>query len=248
MRVMLLFFEDGEEDIVLKVQKLIRSVTRIDYMEMPQFETQSTSSALEIRENQRRVFCYGQEILLTKTEYEILLYVYKNANHVLTHGQIYERVWREPDYGEARKTGQSPCSNNSAQVRMGNKIIGMRFVVFGILICVGNIENWLNRKKGSSCSQKDCIKSLSYGMTSFMIRINPNPLPTGARFGFIRCGGDKRDRTADLLNAIQALSQLSYTPNFFRVSLGRFTIIPHPGEKCKPFFQKIENFLPAGKV
>jgi hypothetical protein len=27
-------------------------------------------------------------------------------------------------------------------------------------------------------------------------------------------GGDKRDRTADLLNAIQALSQLSYTPTF----------------------------------
>ena len=25
-------------------------------------------------------------------------------------------------------------------------------------------------------------------------------------------GGDKRDRTADLLNAIQALSQLSYAP------------------------------------
>lgn len=100
---MLLFFEDGEDDIVLKVQNLIRSVTHIDYMEMPQFETQSTSSALEIRENQRWVFCYGQEILLTKTEYEILLYLYKNANHVLTHGQIYERVWRESDYGEARK-------------------------------------------------------------------------------------------------------------------------------------------------
>ena len=32
--------------------------------------------------------------------------------------------------------------------------------------------------------------------------------------GFLRflVGGDKRDRTADLLNAIQALSQLSYTP------------------------------------
>ena len=30
-------------------------------------------------------------------------------------------------------------------------------------------------------------------------------------------GGDKRDRTADLLNAIQALSQLSYTP---RMSTG----------------------------
>ena len=32
--------------------------------------------------------------------------------------------------------------------------------------------------------------------------------------GFSRVGGDKRDRTADLLNAIQALSQLSYTPIF----------------------------------
>ena len=29
-------------------------------------------------------------------------------------------------------------------------------------------------------------------------------------------GGDKRDRTADLLNAIQALSQLSYTPMYVK--------------------------------
>ena len=29
-------------------------------------------------------------------------------------------------------------------------------------------------------------------------------------------GGDKRDRTADLLNAIQALSQLSYTPVYVK--------------------------------
>ena len=33
-------------------------------------------------------------------------------------------------------------------------------------------------------------------------------------FRLVLCGGDKRDRTADLLNAIQALSQLSYTPIF----------------------------------
>ena len=33
-------------------------------------------------------------------------------------------------------------------------------------------------------------------------------------FDFRTFGGDKRDRTADLLNAIQALSQLSYTPIF----------------------------------
>ena len=30
--------------------------------------------------------------------------------------------------------------------------------------------------------------------------------------GLDSCGGGKRDRTADLLHAMQALSQLSYTP------------------------------------
>ena len=32
-------------------------------------------------------------------------------------------------------------------------------------------------------------------------------------------GGDKRDRTADLLNAIQALSQLSYTPERYNITI-----------------------------
>ena len=39
---------------------------------------------------------------------------------------------------------------------------------------------------------------------------NPPSLVNQGFSGFF--GGDKRDRTADLLNAIQALSQLSYTP------------------------------------
>jgi hypothetical protein len=34
-------------------------------------------------------------------------------------------------------------------------------------------------------------------------------------------GGAKRDRTADLLHAMQALSQLSYGPNFLRRTSGR---------------------------
>ena len=43
-------------------------------------------------------------------------------------------------------------------------------------------------------------------------------------------GGDKRDRTADLLNAIQALSQLSYTPMF---CMGNIADNP---QKSKSFF------------
>ena len=44
----------------------------------------------------------------------------------------------------------------------------------------------------------------------------------GNKFGLCCFGGDKRDRTADLLNAIQALSQLSYTPTSVVSQLGLF--------------------------
>ena len=39
---------------------------------------------LEIYPRQRRVYRNEQEIPLTKTEYEILLYLFQNSNHVLT--------------------------------------------------------------------------------------------------------------------------------------------------------------------
>ena len=57
----------------------------------------------EIYPSKRKVFSNLQEVSLTKTEYEILLYLIHNANRVLTYSQIYEKVWREVDYGEAQK-------------------------------------------------------------------------------------------------------------------------------------------------
>ena len=53
-------------------------------------------------------------------------------------------------------------------------------------------------------------------------------------------GGDKRDRTADLLNAIQALSQLSYTPICLSVS-DSFCIIAQLREKSRGNLKKYEN-------
>ena len=70
-----------------------------------------------------------------------------------------------------------------------------------------------------------------------MIRINPNPLPTGARFGFIRCGGPKGIRTLDLSDANRTLSQLSYGPReavFFQNS---FYILAQPETVVKRFYE-----------
>ena len=53
-------------------------------------------------------------------------------------------------------------------------------------------------------------------------------------------GGDKRDRTADLLNAIQALSQLSYTPIFGSLS-DSFCIIACQRKMSSIFFRKLRT-------
>ena len=50
-------------------------------------------------------------------------------------------------------------------------------------------------------------------------------------------GGDKRDRTADLLNAIQALSQLSYTPRSLGAGAPRArSIIAEAPSNVKHYF------------
>ena len=51
-------------------------------------------------------------------------------------------------------------------------------------------------------------------------------------------GGDKRDRTADLLNAIQALSQLSYTP-IFGADIISLVIIATEQEFVKRYAEKL---------
>ena len=63
-------------------------------------------------------------------------------------------------------------------------------------------------------NMKDCAFSLQNNKIIDILRkkFQENKKPIRHRCGLVKCGGDKRDRTADLLNAIQALSQLSYTP------------------------------------
>ena len=61
-------------------------------------------------------------------------------------------------------------------------------------------------------------------------------------------GGDKRDRTADLLNAIQALSQLSYTPIFCcAVQTARDMITAHTPFVNTKFDKILKIFIHAGK-
>ncbi len=58
--------------------------------------------------------------------------------------------------------------------------------------------------------------------------------------GSFTFGGDKGSRTPDLLNAIQALSQLSYTPVWLVLLFRNGDIIPQPVAFVNRF---LESFL-----
>ena len=60
-------------------------------------------------------------------------------------------------------------------------------------------------------------------------------------FRLVLRGGDEGDRTPYLLNAIQALSQVSYTPTGLPVSLDRLFIISNPRVKCQ--YPILKNLL-----
>lgn len=65
---------------------------------------------MEIDIARRHVTCQGEEIELTRTEFEILAYLARNADCVVTSRQILENVWG-PEYGEDTQTLRVHISN-----------------------------------------------------------------------------------------------------------------------------------------
>ena len=83
-----------------------------------------------------------------------------------------------------------------------------------IEICV-YIKECLNQEKSEISDFSWFVRRKPFEQIKFLIcsvdikyNKNPNPLPTGTRFGFDCFGGPERDRTADLLNAIDGRSRV----------------------------------------
>ena len=74
-----------------------------------------------------------------------------------------------------------------------------------------------------------------------MPKSSENKRKTPKTLEFSVFGGDKRDRTADLLNAIQALSQLSYTPIFSPLP-DDFCIIAQFADLSIQFFENFQKY------
>ncbi len=85
------------EEFLAHVRALLR---RAGYADMP--ESLPTVSDLRIDEAARRVWRGERELELTKTEFELLVVLARNAGVVLTHSTLYEQVWNY-DFGPDSK-------------------------------------------------------------------------------------------------------------------------------------------------
>lgn len=97
MKVLLLTFEENEEDTLTRILSCIGNRTEIlEYEDrgILRFE------GLCIDEYKRNVVREGNEVELTYTEFEILLLLAQNAGVVFSKEQIYDTVWKEPYFGD----------------------------------------------------------------------------------------------------------------------------------------------------
>lgn len=83
-------------ELMARVKSQIRRYTLLGSAEKK--EGQLSSGGLMLDTEAKEVTVDGESVRLTATEYGILEYLMQNMGRVLTTGQIYEAVWKEPAY------------------------------------------------------------------------------------------------------------------------------------------------------
>lgn len=82
------------EECLARAQALMRRYTQLNHITERSYALVCHGDLL--LDTARRQVLVGQEkVVLTRKEYDILLYFLKNRNRVLTYEQIYTAVWRE---------------------------------------------------------------------------------------------------------------------------------------------------------
>ena len=98
-KMLVLTFEDNEDDMMNRILSLIN--TREEIIQMSGLNNHLLNfKGLMIDEVQRVIIRENQEIDLTYTEFEILLLLAQNAGIVFNKEQVYDRVWKEPYFGD----------------------------------------------------------------------------------------------------------------------------------------------------
>jgi DNA-binding response OmpR family regulator len=86
----------GADDYLAKPFALVELLSRIQAVARRKFNISNQN--LKIGEftlelQSRKVLCNGNEVIITKKEYDLLHYLLINRNKVLTRNQLYEHIW-----------------------------------------------------------------------------------------------------------------------------------------------------------
>jgi DNA-binding response OmpR family regulator len=86
----------GADDYLAKPFALVELLSRIQAVARRKFNiiNQNLNIGEFILEFQsRKITCKGQEVIITRKEYDLLQYLIMNRNKVLTRNQLYEHIW-----------------------------------------------------------------------------------------------------------------------------------------------------------
>ncbi|GGW82822.1 response regulator transcription factor [Alteromonas halophila] len=91
--------KEGADDYLCKPFDFDELLARIIALSRRPSQRQSETALLQagdltLNNEARQVCLRGEEIALTKLEYDLLLYLFENSNKVLTRERILARVWR----------------------------------------------------------------------------------------------------------------------------------------------------------
>jgi DNA-binding response OmpR family regulator len=86
----------GADDYLAKPFALVELLSRINAVARRKFNVADQDIVLGdfvMNVQSRKLICKGQEVDLTKKEYDLLQYLVLNHNKVLTRHQLYEHIW-----------------------------------------------------------------------------------------------------------------------------------------------------------
>lgn len=85
-------------ELTARVRSLLRRYTQLGSM-VPEGEKVYRTGALVVDDDRKEVTVDGETVRLTPIEYNILLFLIKNAGKVFSINQIYEAIWNEEAVG-----------------------------------------------------------------------------------------------------------------------------------------------------
>lgn len=86
------------DECLARAQALMRRYTELNHIAQRGYAI-VTHQDVMIDTGKRVVYVDGDEVSLTRKEFELLIYFLKNRNRVLTYEQIYDAIWHEEYWG-----------------------------------------------------------------------------------------------------------------------------------------------------